>query len=140
MALSSQTTRNSCFVAVFSTGDEAAAVSGLVATSGQGLRGLTGIALTLEAASGQTLSGAGVMHAYLYDGSPGAPGAWVPMPDANISVPASAASKRRVMLSCPPITVPRGMRLFYIPVGVTLSSGGLTVYQHAWGSQLEGTY
>jgi hypothetical protein len=128
VALSSETQRGTVFKSVFSTGSEAAAAPTL-ATQGQPLLEMAGLYVAIEADSTRTLSGAGSLTAYIYDSAPGAFAAWVRCPDLDLPVPASASGLRRVAFSGLQLVAPRGTRLMYIPVGVTLSAGGLTVYQ-----------
>ena len=116
-----------CVKAVCTSGTE---TFGAAATDGLNLEDCVGYDVVLEADSGQTLSGAGTLQAYVYD--PQVAG-WARAPDFDITVPAGAASNRRFypLAGSPgkgiPVLVAQG-RIGYTPNGVTVSSGGVTIY------------
>jgi hypothetical protein len=93
------------------------------ATDGADLvRFARGLVVTVCAASGQTLSGAGTLTAYLRE--PGI-ALWAAAPELNLTVTSSA--RRCQTFSGFMVTVPRG-RATWVPTGVTVSGGGVTVY------------
>ena len=122
-----------CVKAVCSTGTETFAEA---ATDGLLLDRATAWDVIVEADSGQTLSGAGTLRAYVYDA--GAAG-WARAPDFDITVPAGVASARRYypLAGSPgkgvPVLASQG-RIGYAPNGVTISSGGVTIYINAYGA------
>jgi hypothetical protein len=81
-----------------------------------------GLAVTVCADSGQTLSGAGTLTAYIRDPSIAL---WAAAPALNVTVFSTA--RRCQTFSGFTVTVPRG-RITWVPTGVTVSSGGVTVY------------
>lgn len=93
-----------------------------LSTQGQSLVGLKGVSVTVEADSGQTLSGAGTLQAYTWD--PVAAG-WARNPDLDLPVTVSAARRQSFLGIWVP--APTG-RIAYAPNGVTVSAGGVTVY------------
>jgi hypothetical protein len=93
------------------------------AADGLNLTNVHAITFWLEADSGQTLSGAGDVDIYAYTSSTD----WGLAPLLVFDVPATAASKRRVVLGTVAIDNPIG-RLAMIANGVTVSSGGVTIY------------
>ena len=85
---------------------------------------LSAVGLTAEADASQTLSGGGTLQAYVYDPQAAA---WARCPDCDLAL--SLASVRRQ--SFPAFDVKVGLpgaRVAWIPAGVTVSSGGVTVY------------
>lgn len=92
-----------------------------LATSG-GLMKNNGLSVTVCADSGQTLSGAGVLTAYGRDPSVAL---WAASPDLNLTVSSSARRCQTFMGFM--VTLPVG-RITWVPTGVTVSSGGVTVY------------
>lgn len=81
-----------------------------------------GITVTACADSGQTLSGAGTLTAYGRDPSVAL---WAALPDLNLTVTSSA--RRCQTFSGFVVTLPIG-RVTWVPTGVTVSGGGVTVY------------
>jgi len=100
------------------------------ATDGASLRSASGWDVYVEADSGQTLSGAGTLQAYWYSDNQAR---WMRAPDFDITIPAAAASNRGyyALAGSPgkgiPVLVQSG-RIGYAPNGVTVSSGGVTIY------------
>jgi hypothetical protein len=106
---------------VCTTGNESAPT---LATEGMPLINVSAVAVIAAADSGQTLSGAGTLRVYLYD--PGV-GAWVRCLDCG--EPAVSLSSVRYQAFAPfQALVKRGGRIALVPVGVTVSSGGVTIY------------
>jgi hypothetical protein len=93
-----------------------------LATQGLGLDNMQGLVVTACAASGQTLSGAGTLTAYIYDETVGV---WSRIPDLDLS-PATA-SVRCVSFAGIWVAAPRG-RVAWVPTTVTASSNSVTVY------------
>jgi len=116
-----------CVKAICTTGTE---TFGAAATDGLLLDRLTGWDVLVQADSGQTLSGAGTLQAWVYDPIQLV---WARAPDYDISVPASLASIRNFypLAGSPgkgvPVIASQG-RIGYTPNGVTISSGGVTIY------------
>jgi hypothetical protein len=81
-----------------------------------------GIVVTVCADSGQTLSGAGTLTAYTRDSSVAL---WAVTPDLNLS-PATA-TVRCIAFPAIWVAVPAG-RVAFVPTGVTVSAGGVTIY------------
>jgi hypothetical protein len=106
---------------VCTTGNESAPT---LATEGMPLINVSAVAVVAAADSGQTLSGAGALHVYVYD--PGV-GAWARCQDCG--EPAVTLSSVRYQAFAPfQALVKRGGRIALVPVGVTVSSGGVTIY------------
>jgi hypothetical protein len=81
-----------------------------------------GILVTVCADSGQTLSGAGTLTAYNRDP---AVALWAVLPDMNLS-PATA-TVRCISFAGLYVPVSKG-RVLWVPTGVTVSAGGVTVF------------
>jgi hypothetical protein len=118
-------TGNSSAKIVCTSGNESAptlATEGLSLTAG-GIA-LKGLGLTAEADTGQTFTAtpSGTLQAYLYDD---VAAAWVRVPDLDVSV--TATSLRRQGWQGFTVLAARG-RIAFVPVSVTLSSGGITLY------------
>ena len=92
-----------------------------LATQGLELDRVAGFFVTAEADSGQTLSGAGALTAYWYDN---ATAAWSRVPAMDLAT--TTATVRRLTLHVSAVAN-RG-RIAYAPTGVTVSSGGVTIY------------
>jgi hypothetical protein len=106
---------------VCTTGNESAPT---LATEGMPLINVSAVAVIAAADSGQTLSGAGTLQVYVYD--PGV-GAWARCQDCG--EPAVTLSSVRYQSFAPfSALVKRGGRIALVPVGVTVSSGGVTIY------------
>jgi hypothetical protein len=97
-------------------------------TQGMVLDGITGYRVTVCAASGQTLSGAGALNAYYWNP---VVSAWARVPALDIAV--GASSVRCEGFGDLQTFVARG-RVFYAATGVTVSSG-TTVTVYIEGSQ-----
>jgi hypothetical protein len=100
------------------------------ATDGASLRSASGWDVYVEADSGQTLSGTGTLQAFWFSDNQQR---WMRAPDFDITVPASAASNRGyyALAGSPGKGIPvlvQGGRIGYAPNGVTVSSGGVTIY------------
>jgi hypothetical protein len=110
--------------AVCTTGTESAPSDGLTPVDGLGaiLSDAKGFYVTVEADSGQTLSGAGSLLCHLWNPISGV---WARCPDMDFTV--SIASKRGMGFLGAEVVSGRG-RVAYVPSGVTFSSGGLTIY------------
>lgn len=102
----------------------------LAASSPEGVdwRGVRGFYVRLEADSGQTLSGAGSLRAWRYDFGEGA---WVRVPELDLTVPAGASGLRRYGFG-ERSTVVRTGCVLYAADSVTVSGGTLTVRITAW--------
>ena len=85
-----------------------------------------GITVTVCADSGQTLSGAGTLTAYNRDESIAL---WATVPDFNLTV--SSSARRCQSFAGFNVDVPVG-RVTWVPTGVTVSGGGVTVYISGW--------
>lgn len=94
-------------------------------TEGLSAKDLKAVTIIVEADSGQTLSGAGTIDLYVYYPAPG-PAAWVEVRQAQLSC--NVASVRRLAFNSVEISCPRNGRIVAKPTGVTISSGGVTVY------------
>lgn len=93
-------------------------------TDGATLAQMRAIAIRLCAASGQTLSGAGTLEVYFMDE---VDELWSIVPELELTVDASAASKRCTMvLSDREMPLGTG-RVAVVPSAVTLSGGDLTI-------------
>jgi hypothetical protein len=92
---------------------------GLVSPGGWASKG---VVVTVCADSGQTLSGAGTLTAWGRDPSVLL---WAANPDLNLSP--NTASVRCQSFSALFVAVPNG-RFAWVPTGVTVSSGGVTIY------------
>jgi hypothetical protein len=84
---------------------------------------LSGVSVTLAADSGQTLSGAGTLTAYVYHPDLGM---WSRAPDLDLGV-TSTVRAQTWFVGTVPVGRP-GSRIAYVPTGVTMSAGGLTAY------------
>ncbi len=102
----------------------------LAATSPEGAdwRNVRGFNVTLEADTGQTLSGAGNLRAWRYDFILAA---WVRVPELDLTVPAGASGLRRYGWGDRTTEVRTGCVL-YAADSVTVSGGALTVRIVAW--------
>lgn len=97
------------------------------ATDGALLSGSTGVVVTVCAASGQTLSGAGTLLAYVYNPIAGL---WARVPDLDLTT--TTASVRCLAFPGIFVAVPAG-RIAYVPSSVTASSNNLTIYVNGAG-------
>lgn len=91
---------------------------------GLDLRDVRAVRLIIAADSGQNLDGLGVMRAYVYDI---ALGAWVPVPELDLTVPGDAGGTRRTAWADIPIHVRSGY-LAYITDSVTVDGGNVNVH------------
>lgn len=91
------------------------------ATAGAELSGTDQVSVFVEADSGQTLSGAGSLLCYVYND---VSTVWARTSDCDLVVTASSVRGQGFL---PMRTAPRG-RVTWLPSGVTISSGGVTVY------------
>ena len=96
-----------------------------LATQGMNLANVGGFSVVASADSGQTLSGAGSLQAYLYDDNVAR---WARCPDLDLTC--GTASVRDLAFPGFSVLSPRG-RIAYVPSGVTVSSGGVTIYLNA---------
>lgn len=101
-----------------------------LATEGQALEDLKSVSVVVETATPatQTLSGAGSLLCYVYDGATGGPGAWSRHPAGDFTVTLSGVARQ----SFEPVEVlvNRKGRVLWVPSGVTVSAGAtVTVYQ-----------
>jgi hypothetical protein len=92
---------------------------------GMDLRNVRGYRVIIEAASGQTLSGGGTLHAYVY--SP-VVSAWIRNNDLDLTVDASSV-RRQIFPDLE--TKVRAGCVLYATSSVTVSSGTVTVYIEA---------
>lgn len=93
------------------------------ASDGISLQYATGLRLRLCADSGQTLSGAGTLSAYVRDETDGI---WTRVPALDKTVPASASGLRCVGWDENVVQLPYGAAV-YVATGVTLSGGNIAV-------------
>lgn len=107
------------------------------ATDGQPLEDLDAITVVVDTATGVTLSGAGSLLCYVYDGSTAL---WSRLPQADFSVGTSGV--RSLAFAAADVTAPRNARIKWVPSGVTFSAGsaGVTVYQLGYSKSLRGLY
>lgn len=110
--------------AVATTATESAPADGLTPAEGLGaiLSDAKGYYVCVEADSGQTLSGAGSLLAYLWNPLTGV---WARTPDLDFTVTASAT--RGMGFLGAEVVSGRG-RIAYVPSGVTVSSGSRTIF------------
>lgn len=106
----------------------AAPVDGTV-NSGMKLNYVTGAYVSLCAASGQTLSGAGTLAAYYYDTSVAL---WMRNPDLDLTVSVTATSCGGSPCRCQiwpdfPVDSSKGGYVLFATTGITVSAGTLTV-------------
>lgn len=106
---------------VCTTGTESAPTT---AHEGADLTRVYGFIVVVEADVGQTLSGGGTLSCYTWNEFSGV---WDWCGDAVKTVPATAASKRGCSFAGDFVVAPRS-RIDFRPNGVTVSSGGCTVY------------
>lgn len=123
--------------AVCTTGTETFAQA---ATDGASLKNAGAWDVVIEADSGQTLSGAGTVQAWIYDDTVAG---WCRAPEFDVTVPAGVASIRRYypLAGSPgkgiPVITQRG-RIGYTVSGVTISSGGVTIYINLYAGAVIG--
>lgn len=111
--------------AVCDAGTETIATGLANATDGIALADLGSYSVTAESVVGQTHTG-GKLVAHYYDD---VAGAWSPVTDGSFDVPLSASAQlRQSALGFAVRTHRKGTRFALIPVGVTISSGNLTIY------------
>jgi hypothetical protein len=110
--------------AVCTTGTESPPADGLTPAEGTGatFSDAMGYHVVVEADSGQTLSGAGSLRAYVWNPFSGV---WGRTP--NLDLATTTAGVRGLALGNLAVFAPRG-RIAFVPNGVTFSAGGLTVY------------
>lgn len=101
-----------------------------LATQGQALEDLSAVTVVVETAipASQTLSGAGTLECYIYDGATGGPAAWSRHPAGDFTVSLSGVARQ----AFEPVEVigARKGRVLWVPAGVTVSAGTtVTVYQ-----------
>lgn len=97
--------------------------------NGTNLANVSAVAVTVCAASGQTLSGGGSLQAYLYDATTQV---WARAPDLDLST--TVASVR--CLTFPAMYVPGSAgRIAWVTNAVTASTNNVTVYIKAFGPQ-----
>ncbi len=107
---------------------EAAPVAGTESTAGINLTGVSALTFWLEADSGQTIAAdTGVFDFYQADGDLGF---WAYLPGVIVPVAPGSTGKRRVQIGTMPIDNGRG-RLAAIANGLSVSSGGITLYMTA---------
>ena len=92
-------------------------------TEGQTLYTFEAITPILSAEDGQTLTGTGVLEAYIYDRDLGF---WARMPGSDIVIPSSIDGFQHFAYPAIPIIGPRGGRLLYAASNIGVS-GGTTV-------------
>lgn len=115
-------------------------VSGSVpsaATDGQPLADLDAITVVVDTANTVTLSGAGTLQGYIYDGSTAL---WTRCPALDLAV--STASVRSLAFEPFEVIGGRNARVKWVPNAVTFSAGtaGVTVYQLGHSKKLQGRY
>lgn len=92
------------------------------------LDGLYGFRVCIHADSGQTLSGAGSLRAWVYDHGLSR---WIANPGSDLTVSANSAGKRDACFNDQLVGVRVG-RVFYATDGVTVSGGSVTVRITGW--------
>lgn len=92
-------------------------------SEGASLRNTKAFRVSLHAASGQTLSGAGTLKCYLWQDENAR---WAPNSDLDLTVPAGAASLRDWVFPDQQVMVAKGSVL-YACSSVTVSGGSLVV-------------
>jgi len=109
---------------VCTTGTESPPADGLTPADGTGavIGDSQGYSVFIEADSAQTLSGAGSLKAYVWNPISGV---WARAPGSDLAT--TTASVRGLAVLNQAVYAGRG-RVAYLPSGVTMSSGGLTVY------------
>lgn len=109
------------------------------ATEGQSLQGLSAVTVVVTTSNPatQTLSGAGTLQCYLYDGATGGPAAWSRCPSLDLSV--STGSIARLAFPAVSVTGPRNSRVIWVPSGVTVSAG-TRCYVYQLGHTQHGVY
>jgi hypothetical protein len=124
MAITWSSTGSRSAKAVCTTGTESPPADGLTPAEGVGatISDAMGYHVVVEADSGQTLSGAGALRAYVWNPFSGV---WGRAPALDLAT--TTASVRGLALGNLAIFAPRG-RIAFVPNGVTLSSGSLTIY------------
>jgi len=107
-----------------------------LATDGQPLKDLNGLAVSVSAGA-VNLSGAGSLQGYLYDP---AVGVWARASFLDLSVTASGIAAQ--VFEPFDVIAPRNARVKWIPSGVTFASGsaGVTVYQLGFCTGARGNY
>ena len=109
------------------------------ATDGQPLQDLNAITVVVAVASGVTLSGAGTIDCYVYDGSTALWSRWPAKDFTCVGIP---ASQRSIAFGSVAIDCPRNSRIKWVPTGVTFSAGsaGVTIYQLGHSKLARGSY
>lgn len=95
-----------------------------LATDGQPLKDLDAITVMVAADATRTLSGAGTLQCYVYDPSVAL---WARAPGLDFAC--STASVRTLSFQAVEVIGGRNGRVVWIPNGVTISAGGVTVHQ-----------
>ena len=95
-----------------------------LATDGVRLNGVGGVVVTVCAALGQTLSGAGTLTAYVYNE---ATSTWANAPDYNITVTGTTV---RCQNFAPFWVADQHGRIAWVPTTVTASSNSITIYHY----------
>ena len=88
------------------------------------LKGLTKLFVVLQANSSQTLSGAGSLQCYVYDGATGGVGGWARYKPGDCAVSSSGVQSEAYPTFY--VDAPRNDYACWVPSGVTVS-GGTTV-------------
>jgi hypothetical protein len=102
-----------------------------LATEGANLDAVSAVSVLVCADSGQTITGGSGVSLYFYDGTPalwGKKGTALTVPTGSRCAFAEGDSPGLGI----PVIAPRG-RLAAIPIGITVSSGGVTVFVLATG-------
>lgn len=110
------------------TGSPATRAAPTTVDEGMSLENVDGFRVMVSAASGETLSGAGNLRAYLWDTDLAA---WIRNPELDIAV--TTSGQRRLVFADQEVKVPSG-RVLYAADGITFSAGtaGVTVQIKAW--------
>lgn len=121
----------------FGTSSPVSGSAPTASTDGQPLGDLDAVTVVVDAGLGVTLSGAGTLQAYMYDGSVGV---WARALDYDLSVTATTRAQSFVAFDIPG---GRNTRFKWVPNAVTFGgggSGGVAVYQLGHSKLFKGRY
>lgn len=106
------------------------------AIDGQPIAMIDGMTVVVDAGAATTLSGAGTLQAYVYDGRVGA---WARWTSGDFSVTGTTRAQAFVV---PTMPAQRNARVKWVPNGVTFAAGaaGVTVYQLGHSRNARGVY
>lgn len=101
------------------------------ATDGQPLEDLSAVTVIAAADATRTLSGAGTLECYVYDD---VTALWSRLPACDLSC--NTASVRSLAFPVMEVLGPRASRIKWVPNGVTISAGGVTVHQLGYSARV----